>query len=158
MIASYGVFIMLFEKLKNPIGWLDYNYVAIVSTGSSTSTSGFSYSNLCQSTTTLARAEKGNSPLYVGVATLGLGAGGAFGNSTYGKNFSDYNGNYMLTECYAASNNTAMPGILGQFYDMYFAPANIPEGIYFPTAAYTLGLVKIGQGVFGCSGNAISIP
>jgi hypothetical protein len=41
---------------------------------------------------------------------------------------------------------------------MYFAPANIPEGIYFPTTTYTRGLVKFGCGVFGCSGNEISIP
>jgi hypothetical protein len=152
-------FIMLFEKLKNPVSWLDYNYVAIVaSAASGVGAYGFSYLNLCASTSISARTERGNVVLYVGVATLGLGTDGAFGNSASGKYFPDYNGNYMLTECYAVSNSTTNPGLLGQFYDMYFAPANIPEGIFFPTTTHALGLVKIGQGVFGCSGNTISIP
>ena len=157
--TTYSGFAMLFEKLKNPTSLLSYNYVAIVSSSASSLLAyGFSYSNLCTATTTTVRTERNNIGIYSSIATLGIGTDGALGNSTSGKYSSDYDGYFMLTECYAVSNSTAYPGVLGQFYDMYFAPANIPEGIYFPTATYVRGLVKFGQGVFGCSGNAISIP
>jgi hypothetical protein len=152
-------YILLFEKLKNPASWLGYNYVFIAKEcNTGTSALGFSYSNLCIATTLSGRSEKNTVPLYVGIATLGLGTNGALGNSTSGKSFSDADGHYMLTECYAVSNSTSYSGVLGQFYDMYFAGANIPEGIYLPTDTDVCGLVKFGQGVFGCSGNKISIP
>jgi hypothetical protein len=157
-VCANSGFIMLFEKLKNPTSILGYNYVAIVSSCSGNANRGFSYLNLCISTSDAIRSEIGGIGTPCAIATLGVGTDGALGNSIVGKNSPDYDGYYMLTECYAASLFTAYPGVLGQFYDMYFAPINIPEGIYFQTTTGDSGLVKFGQGAFGCSGNKISIP
>jgi hypothetical protein len=149
-------FILLIEKLKNPAGWLDYNYVSIVSGTTTGSSLGFSYTNLCAAIPTSAKSEQNGVSISVGVATLSVAS--TFGSSASGSSFPDYDGRYMLTECYAMSASTSFPGLMGQFYDMYFTGSNIPEGMYIPTNTDVAGLVKLGQGVFGCSGNKVSIP
>jgi len=153
--SNTGGCVLCFEKLKNHVSWLTNNVVSIVKTGGANTTSGFKYTVMCVTTSTSTRVEVNSTAVNVGIGTIGIGD--PLGNSSVGVG-TDVSGAFMLTPCYAISLNTSYPGILGSFYDMYFASSDIPEGVYFKTSSSSKGLVKFGHGAFGCSGNNISIP
>jgi hypothetical protein len=148
--------VLMFEKLENPVSWLSPNIISFVTTASSVSSTGFRYL-LVQSTTNVSiRTEVNSNAVNVAIGTIGLG--NAVGNTVPGNSGPDYGGNYLLTPCFAISLNTSYPGILGKFYDMYLAPQYIPEGVYLKTSLSSKGLIKIGDGAFGCSGNTVIVP
>jgi hypothetical protein len=161
-----------FERIKNAPPWLTTPYVAIADprTGSGdyafrTTAQNFpQYANFCHATGGIARCYH-TQPIK---ATFGcIGAVGAFGLNPIGRICRADTGACPVYPVYVVSQNTAVPGFLGEMYDLYWLPSNFGDNaidvmnigsmgccpyIYLPTVDSEMGLFNWGAWAYGDTG------
>lgn len=165
--------IWLFDKLNNPPPWMSVPYIAIAQPRSGSGDYLFLisadnypiYSNYCNASGGIARCWHNNTPIKVTFGSVGVSA--AYGTMSVGGIARSDTGAYPVSPIYAVSQTVAVPGFLGQLFDLFWLPTrfgdlsiNISNTgtrascplIYLPTEHSERGLFNWGVWAFGDTG------
>jgi len=122
------------------------------------------YANYCHATGAIARAYHGV-PIQVTFGSIGVAA--ALGTTQVGRICRADTGACPVYPVYAVSQTVAVPGFLGELYDIFWLPDNFGDSagdvlniltlgacplIYLPTADSDAGLFNWGAWAFGDTG------
>jgi hypothetical protein len=161
-----------FEKIKNAPAWFTYPYVAIADPRSGAGDYAFrttannfpQYVNFCHSTGGIARCYHTTT---IKVTFGCIGATSAFGLNPIGRICRADTGACPIYPVYVVSQNTSVPGFLGELYDLYWLPSNFGDNaidilnigtmgccplIYLPTVDSEIGMFNWGAWAYGDTG------
>lgn len=153
--ASVGLSAMALV-VETPVqapAWATGGYVMGVLPGGTSETLGWTYTQLVQTTPLRFAAAIGTAEVKLTGVVPGIADWWTEAVTT---NFAPLSGGVAYWPLWLVSNNATYPGLWGRMADAWVAAAGL-EGARYPVAGNKQGVVRIGEGLFGCPAGEVAL-